>query len=336
MAIAFRFRPPHADAERAPVDVHFDEDRVRIGRASGCELRLPHPSVSELHAMARQGADGSWSLVDEGSRNGTWVNGCRLAAGAARVLRDGDLVRVGSIWTEVRVSSGSPARLSTREMALEIVARLLDVSVPTVLVVEGPDSGERLALSEQGRAYSIGRSSRCDMHLMDLGVSREHVRVRREGARIVVQDAGGKGGILLGDAALPSGSTAPWPPSLAARIGSTVLALQLPPALDAVADQLVVEQAGAPPGEPPANMPPDPPPPAPAADPATAAPEAAPSAAAAAPTDAAAIAIVPEPPSPTMAPPRKSAGNVAMRAAVVLLLVLVVVSIGACIWILFA
>jgi len=46
----------------------------RIGRASECELRIEHGSVSRFHAeIASRG--GTWHLHDTGSKNGLRVHG---------------------------------------------------------------------------------------------------------------------------------------------------------------------------------------------------------------------------------------------------------------------
>jgi pSer/pThr/pTyr-binding forkhead associated (FHA) protein len=49
--------------------------------------------------------DGTWSVIDRGSSNGTSVNGQEIAAGAPVLLRDGDRVCVGA-WTTLTVHSG--------------------------------------------------------------------------------------------------------------------------------------------------------------------------------------------------------------------------------------
>jgi pSer/pThr/pTyr-binding forkhead associated (FHA) protein len=48
--------------------------------------------------------DGSWSVVDPGSANGTLVNGDEIRAGQAVALRDGDVIHLGA-WTALTVSS---------------------------------------------------------------------------------------------------------------------------------------------------------------------------------------------------------------------------------------
>jgi DNA-binding NtrC family response regulator len=55
---------------------------------------LEDPQVSRRHAALTQDEDGAWHVADEGSRNGTFVNGERLSD--KTLLRDQDVVRVGS------------------------------------------------------------------------------------------------------------------------------------------------------------------------------------------------------------------------------------------------
>lgn len=53
----------------------LDENKpYRLGRASECELRVDHPSISRFHAELQGGPDG-WVLHDTGSKNGLRVDG---------------------------------------------------------------------------------------------------------------------------------------------------------------------------------------------------------------------------------------------------------------------
>jgi hypothetical protein len=63
-----------------------------IGRAFDNGLRIEAEGISRYHAIIDQRADGFW-LSDLGSRNGTTVNGTRLAA--ERKLDDGDSIVLG-------------------------------------------------------------------------------------------------------------------------------------------------------------------------------------------------------------------------------------------------
>src|SRR6478672_5487834 len=110
-----------------PLKISLDAPRIVIGRGDGCEVRLPDPSVSHRHASIRQrGAE--YIVMDEGSTNGTFVGPVRLATQAPRVLRSGDLVRVGRVWLEVLIEQVPPtsnAPQATCEMALKLVSEAL-------------------------------------------------------------------------------------------------------------------------------------------------------------------------------------------------------------------
>lgn len=66
--------------------------RQAIGRSRKCELVVPSKCISRRHALIEVRGNGDYWLSDLGSRNGTCVNGRRIAR-AVR-LRDGDRVRI--------------------------------------------------------------------------------------------------------------------------------------------------------------------------------------------------------------------------------------------------
>jgi transcriptional regulator with AAA-type ATPase domain len=69
------------------------------------ELRFPGGTVSSLHARLERGEAG-WTVVDEGSKNGTFVNGERASRAA---LRDGDLIEIGSTLLVYRAALSPPS-----------------------------------------------------------------------------------------------------------------------------------------------------------------------------------------------------------------------------------
>lgn len=71
---------------------------LRIGRSPDCDLTLPDPTVSWLHAELRRTRSG-WMLADAGSKNGTRVNGWRAGSGLA--VRPGDCVTFGRLTLRV-------------------------------------------------------------------------------------------------------------------------------------------------------------------------------------------------------------------------------------------
>ena len=71
-----------------------------VGRDAGSGIRLDRDEfASAQHARIEPRQDGVW-VNDLGSTNGTYVNGARLKA--ARLLRPGDVVRIGETELEVQ------------------------------------------------------------------------------------------------------------------------------------------------------------------------------------------------------------------------------------------
>ncbi len=234
MSVTVIVRSGHAPPDGSPPPLTFDGSRVVIGRGPGCDVRLPDPSVSHRHASVR--ANGSdYTLVDEGSTNGTFVGGVRLSPHAPRALRSGDLVRIGRVWLELRIEQAPATRdlaAATRDLALALVADAMramgDDVLPRVRVVEGRDLGATLTLAEEGRTYVLGRGETCDLPLEDADASREHAQIVRRGGTVLVRDLGSKNGVQLGEARVPAGRDVPWRAQNMMRLGTTVLALEEP------------------------------------------------------------------------------------------------------------
>jgi predicted component of type VI protein secretion system len=71
-----------------------DEDRMTVGRMPDCEVVVDDPSVSKHHATLRWSAQhDAVTLEDEGSSNGTFING--VATVGASAVTDGDDVAFG-------------------------------------------------------------------------------------------------------------------------------------------------------------------------------------------------------------------------------------------------
>ena len=231
LTLLVRSADPHAFESPS---LTFDGSRVVIGRGDGCDVRLPDPSVSHRHASIRI-RDGEHALIDEGSSNGTFVGGVRLSPQTPRIVRSGDLLRVGRVWLEVRIDQTPPTRdlsAATRDLALALVGQAMralgDDTTPKVRVAEGPDRGTVLALKEEGRAYVIGRDAACDLPLEDPDASREHVRLVRRGGVVLVRDMGSKNGAFIGDFKVSTERDAPWRPLVMLHLARTVLALDEP------------------------------------------------------------------------------------------------------------
>lgn len=222
-----------AEGKGAP-RITFDAPRIVIGRGDGCEVRLPDPSVSHRHASIRQrGAE--YIVLDEGSTNGTFVGPVKLSPQAPRVIRSGDLIRVGRVWLETVIEQALPTQngpLATRELALALVAEALASegasSTLKVLVVEGPGAGAELVLDAFDRAFVVGRAKSADLDVDDSDLSRRHVELIRRGDRLVVRDLGSKNGSTLGEQKLLPNEETVWPKGESLRIGKSRLTYEDP------------------------------------------------------------------------------------------------------------
>jgi pSer/pThr/pTyr-binding forkhead associated (FHA) protein len=98
--------PPPTEPERIfPVE----QDEMLVGRRDDRQqirpaVALHDPGASRRHATILRNADGSLSLHDHGSMNGTQLNGQDVVSGAVRPLAEGDQITLGR-WTRIRVEA---------------------------------------------------------------------------------------------------------------------------------------------------------------------------------------------------------------------------------------
>jgi pSer/pThr/pTyr-binding forkhead associated (FHA) protein len=97
---------PAHPAERR---IRLTGSQMRIGRRSATRELKPEidladqpvdPGVSRLHAVLIAAPDGTWSILDSGSANGTLLNGREIPAGQQIPLHEGDRINVGA-WTVI-------------------------------------------------------------------------------------------------------------------------------------------------------------------------------------------------------------------------------------------
>jgi hypothetical protein len=165
--------------------------RCLVGRHASCDLCFSDPRVSGEHAIVRW-VDERWEVKDLGSRNGTFVNGRRLAAGERMTLWRGEAVTLGGSTVgfvladaaapgptarhgttgEVRVATDQVLVLPSEERPLVTVfedafgrwvAEREDGAVPVrdhdLVLVDGEPWGARAA---GGAADDVGRERGAD------------------------------------------------------------------------------------------------------------------------------------------------------------------------------
>ena len=65
------------------------EDQIGVGRTRNSDVCVPVPKVSKYHAYFTKLPDGSYTVTDAGSRNGTFVDSERLTMRTPTPLQDG-------------------------------------------------------------------------------------------------------------------------------------------------------------------------------------------------------------------------------------------------------
>ncbi len=120
------------------------EPEYLVGRAPACALRLDHRYVSAQHALLRWTGHG-WELKDLGSRNGTYLDGHRVAAGSEVPIGRHVIIAFGKLEEQWElVDDSAPA----------VMAVPLDGGDPVLL------DGDLLALpSSQDPRATIYRSA---------------------------------------------------------------------------------------------------------------------------------------------------------------------------------
>jgi hypothetical protein len=99
--------------ERASLSIALDTDQLHIGRGPVDEhlpeIDLEDPAVSRRHALLVRRDDGSYSIIDQGSTNGTSVNGdpAPIEVDLPVRLGDGDRIHLGA-WTTITLRRIEP------------------------------------------------------------------------------------------------------------------------------------------------------------------------------------------------------------------------------------
>lgn len=112
--------------------VWHSEHLLRSGRLASLEIVLDDSSVSRKHAEVRVGNDGTWTVIDLASTNGTYVNGQRIAPNEDHQVRPRDIVQFGKVamiveFTEATLE-GPPSDQLTLAAKLAIPAGSQSIS----------------------------------------------------------------------------------------------------------------------------------------------------------------------------------------------------------------
>lgn len=111
----------------ARLHVLADGGSCVLGRAADCDLPVDHHSVSRRHARLECGADGVWTIVDLGSKNGLRVDGHRVeraALGRAQWFALGDVFFEFTPLSEREVDQAAARQQVRRQQSQALAERL--------------------------------------------------------------------------------------------------------------------------------------------------------------------------------------------------------------------
>ncbi len=178
-----------------------------IGRAKDCSLPLDESLASRQHAEIVF-ESGVFSVRDRGSRNGTSVNGEKVAG--RRELKDGDEIEIGAtrlkfIWDRSRQDEeadedktrvASIADLGKKSPGQQVVEKKDKGNLQVKLrVIDGPLQGG--VFRDWESPLTIGRALDNHVVLLDDAVSIAHAQVVQEGELYFIVDLNSSNGTFL-------------------------------------------------------------------------------------------------------------------------------------------
>lgn len=155
-----------------------NKSKVVIGRTDECDVVLNSSSVSRQHAEIQKLSDGTYSIKDLNSTNGTFVNGRKIKS--LQSIIDSDKIFIGKL----QLSLGGVTKDLSEELAIcakgitkvyqkrnqdeKIALTKMDISVPSksLLAIMGPSGGGKSTLMKvlngvspatEGEVYLFGQ-----------------------------------------------------------------------------------------------------------------------------------------------------------------------------------
>ncbi|XP_077443173.1 E3 ubiquitin-protein ligase rnf8 [Stigmatopora argus] len=141
----------------------LENTEVTIGRSLDVTYQLLSPScplmISRLHCIFSQREDGQWTVTDNKSLNGVWVNGIRLPAQEAHLLKLGDSIHLG---VPIMGSKVEYDYILVQRPLREIIHKLAKTQQETTTAVLVANTSKRkLAVEEVEPSTSEAKLFRC-------------------------------------------------------------------------------------------------------------------------------------------------------------------------------
>jgi pSer/pThr/pTyr-binding forkhead associated (FHA) protein len=171
--------------------LRMEKTELKLGRGAECDIVLDGDTVSRVHCRILR--LGNLFLIEDTSRNGTYVNGKRIEQAQ---LNDRDQVRVGQnlLVVDIATQTGTQA-LNGKVTSRDLLPYLLELRAH--IVVKGLEIGVTQPFSED--TITIGRREGNQLVLDGDNISRQHVNIERRGEHYFARDLGSANGTYLNE-----------------------------------------------------------------------------------------------------------------------------------------
>ena len=185
--------------------ITFDREGVSIGRSSEHKVCLNSNSVSRNHAKIVVSSENCF-LVDEGSGNGTFLNGVPVKPKDKNILKHGDVISIENFnlsFNQIDEMLAQSFNEITDTDILEVkllkkVLKAIDKeSIPSIEVQNGSFVGKKFFFQSDVEEAVIGRDESADFEVKEYVISRRHAKISRRGNAFFIEDLGSKNGTFL-------------------------------------------------------------------------------------------------------------------------------------------
>jgi len=107
------------NGKQAGLEIPVRKERFLIGRGEECQLRPQSNLISRKHCLIHI-EEGGVTIEDCGSTNGTFLNDEKISE--RRELKDGDLLRVGMLILQVRLTPSLSAKWKPKVQSIQEAA----------------------------------------------------------------------------------------------------------------------------------------------------------------------------------------------------------------------
>ena len=108
-----------SDGPMRGTSFQLPNESYTIGRTDSCDIAIPDSTISGHHCTLFRTEEGVYMLRDEGSTNGSSLNGEPIEAGQEVVLKHGDIFQLGGI--EIMFDTGEFAQHTATHTSSHII-----------------------------------------------------------------------------------------------------------------------------------------------------------------------------------------------------------------------